>query len=404
MAKNDSGGGRGGQNSGGKSSGANKSGSGKTSAPSSRVSNSQPGRAPNNPKTGQMMSNRQMVGSRIEDIRFKAPGTGTNFPGQANTPQGKLKQISPTAPSWSDRIVSAATSPFSRQSTPDLSRALSNSISPYRQTAAQAVAGGAPSLGNRREQARFMNENIGDPGLSRMRNPAATLAGYVNQPRMAKDQSRIPQAQMAAGIAFNPAAAGPFTVNPGDPASQRYAKTASYLGSMSNQRQPAQLTAGLSRNPFEKGYAQTAARFPSFNTQVGTDALNSFENARVASVPSIKTPTSVNVPGGDLPVGGTVQRSQGSGFFGNVANAVGKIGFGGSTARSARDLERGNKGNSPYMTADTNGYGGAKYTTVQSPLLPPAIPARQTQYGRYRFPQYSQSWAFNTPYDSSYVI
>ena len=197
---------------------------------------------------GQLAGNNQVVGET--GAMFKAPGTGTNWPGQGNLPQGKLTAIQPPQPGIADRIISAFTGGTPAQ--PDLSRNLSDAMRRYNQTAGQAVAGD-PRFADRQEWTRYKDSFpvVNGELMGARADPRLSLSQYASGPQVMKDQARVPQGAIVpaggpAPTAPSMAAAGPFAINPGDPASQRYAAATQALSQWN--RQPTTSTASLPPN------------------------------------------------------------------------------------------------------------------------------------------------------------
>jgi hypothetical protein len=154
---------------------------------------------------GQLAGNNQVVGET--GAMFKAPGTGTNWPGQANLPQATTSwsKVQPPEPGIADRIISAFTG-GGIAPPQDLARNLTDSMQRYRQTANQAVAGD-PRFADRQEWARYMNNlPVVNGELSGARvDPRLSLSQYASGPQVMKDQARLPQGTVVPANAAAPA-------------------------------------------------------------------------------------------------------------------------------------------------------------------------------------------------------
>lgn len=129
-------------------------------------------------------------------------------------------------------------------SQPDLSRNLSDAMRRYNQTAGQAVAGD-PRFADRQEWTQYKDSFpvVNGELMGARADPRLSLSQYASGPQVMKDQARVPQGTVVpaggpAPAAPSMAAAGPFSISPDDPASQRYAGVTRALSQRN--RQPAQ--------------------------------------------------------------------------------------------------------------------------------------------------------------------
>lgn len=329
------------------------------------------------------------------------------------------KGVNPASPLG--QIMNAVSGTGETPAQPDLSRNLSDAMRRYGQTAGQAVAGGPPSPGTNQlvqgslPQGRLTAIQPAQPGIADQIIGAFTtgadriisaftpeapvqpaLSQYASGPKVTKDQSRVAQGTVvpAGGSPPSMSGAGPFSINPGDPASQRYATETQVVSQWNRQRpqtvSPITIPGGdlpvasrLSRNPYETSYTRPARGNPlaSGGPQTQKQALdalkNAIENVRY-NYPQPAGPEGQNVDSLDAPLAettGPVAPSQNAGqpqSLGELANRYdyekGRVAdailglprqlldavlggsISGDTVRGPRDLERGDKGNRQMLS------------------------------------------------------
>jgi hypothetical protein len=268
-----------------------------------------------------------------------------------------LTAIQPAQPGIADRIINAFTGGTPAQ--PDLSRNLSDAMRRYNQTAGQAVAGD-PRFADRQEWTRYKDSFpvVNGELLGARADPRLSLSQYASGPQVMKDQARVPQGTIVpaggpAPAAPSMAAAGPFSISPGDPASQRYAATTQAPSQWN--RQPAQAGSQIT---IPGGDLPVAAgpSVPSWR-----QSLYAGEDMPYPAGPEGQGQSGISGPaapsqqaGQPQSIGEALNRyqyekdraSEGlSGLPGRILEAVLGGNISGNTMLGPRDAERGDKGN-----------------------------------------------------------